>query len=346
MTAGTRTVKEFWVSSGHHMTRRIDGGGLAITDEMILAYLARPELVPPEDACDAERGLHAALMAQPRRPVTAAMIAAIQDADARENWQFMIGFRDRLLAAPSLEAAYLGIVRSGAKGVPPLFLNQLVHLILRNALDGCDDPFVLRAAELLFRPQKGSLRDGALLLADDELIEEFAAERQALLHTSPLAAMMGQDAMGELDVMTDDTAASYWSRSDAFSMALNLGGDARSREALCRALETWVAHMLGVETRIGAIDRIEDADWRWFVGLDAEATAIGNRLWRGEAVPPEERSRVCGLFRLEFADHRHVDPKLAGKPVYLIMALTGDMVLRLKPQNLIVGLPLAGRFAA
>lgn len=346
MTTATRTVTEFWVSSGHHMTRRVEGGGLAVTDEMLLAYLARPELVPPEEACDAERDLHALLMAEPRRPVTAAMIAAIRDEDARENWQFMVGFRDRLMAHPSIEAAYLAIVRKGAQGVPPLFLNQLVHLILRNALDGCTDPFVLRAAELMFRPQKGSLKDGALLLADQELIEAFEAERKALLHTAPLAAMMGQDAMGDLEVMTDETAPSYWSRSDAFSMVFNLGGDPRSREALCRALETWIAHMLGVETRIAAIERIEDADWRWFVGLDAEATALGNRLWRGEAVDPADQSRICGLFRLDFADPRMVDPKLAGKPVYLIMALTGDMILRVKPQNLIVGLPLAGRQAA
>jgi hypothetical protein len=346
MTTATRTVTEFWVSSGHHMTRRVEGGGLAVTDEMLLAYLARPELVPPEEACDAERDLHALLMAEPRRPVTAAMIAAIRDEDARENWQFMVGFRDRLMAHPSIEAAYLAIVRKGAQGVPPLFLNQLVHLILRNALDGCTDPFVLRAAELMFRPQKGSLKDGALLLADQELIEAFEAERKALLHTAPLAAMMGQDSMGDLEVMTDETAPSYWSRSDAFSMVFNLGGDPRSREALCRALETWIAHMLGVETRIAAIERIEDADWRWFVGLDAEATALGNRLWRGEAVDPADQSRICGLFRLDFADPRMVDPKLAGKPVYLIMALTGDMILRLKPQNLIVGLPLVGRQAA
>lgn len=346
MTTATRTVTEFWVSSGHHMTRRVEGGGLAVTDEMLLAYLARPELVPPEEACDAERDLHALLMAEPRRPVTAAMIAAIRDEDARENWQFMVGFRDRLMTHPSIEAAYLAIVRKGAQGVPPLFLNQLVHLILRNALDGCTDPFVLRAAELMFRPQKGSLKDGALLLADQELIEAFEAERKALLHTAPLAAMMGQDAIGDLEVMTDETAPSYWSRSDAFSMVFNLGGDPRSREALCRALETWIAHMLGVETRIAAIERIEDADWRWFVGLDAEATALGNRLWRGEAVDPADQSRICGLFRLDFADPRMVDPKLAGKPVYLIMALTGDMILRVKPQNLIVGLPLAGRQAA
>ncbi|MFX5602808.1 DUF6352 family protein, partial [Acinetobacter baumannii] len=88
----------------------------------ILAYLARPELVPPEDACAAERGLHALLIADPRRPVDAAMIQAIQDADARENWSFMIGFRDRLVAAPSVEAAYLAIVGGDARAVPPLFL--------------------------------------------------------------------------------------------------------------------------------------------------------------------------------------------------------------------------------
>ncbi|MBL8569448.1 MAG: hypothetical protein JNK84_10215 [Phreatobacter sp.] len=346
MSTDTRTVTEFWVSSGHHMTRRVDGGGLAVTDEMLLAYLARPELVPPDEACAAECELHALLMKEPRRPVTAAMIAAIKDEDARENWQFMIGFRDRLLAHPNVEAAYLAIVRDGARGVPPLFLNQLVHLVMRNALDGCEDPFVLRAAELLFRPQKGSLKEGSLLLADLELVEEFEAERNALLSTSPLAAMMGTDAMGEIEVMTDATAASYWSRSDAFSMALNLGGDPRSREALCRALETWIAHMLGVETAIAAVERIEDADWRWFVGLDAEATAIGNRLWRGEAIDPAEQSRICGLFRLDFRDPGAMDPKVAGKPVYLIMALTEDMILRVKPQNLIVGLPLAGRRAA
>jgi hypothetical protein len=346
MTTETRTVTEFWVSSGHHMTHRVAGGGLAVTDEMLLAYLARPELLPPDDACAAERKLHADLLAAPRLPVTRARIDAIADPDARENWHFMIGFRDRLLKHPSLEAAYLSIVRKGAADLPPLFLAQMVHLILRNALDGCDDPFVLRAAELLFRPQKGSLRDGALLLADLELIEELDADRRALLHGAPLAAMLGRDALSELEVMTPDTAPSYWSRSDAFSMVFNLGGDARSRAALCRVIEIWLSHMLGVDTTIAPVERIEDADWRWFVGLDAEATAIGNRLWRGEDTGPTERGRICGLFRLDFADARLVDPKIAGKPVYLIMALSEDMVLRVKPQNLIVGLPLAGSLAA
>ncbi|HEY0570557.1 MAG TPA: DUF6352 family protein, partial [Enterovirga sp.] len=44
-------MREFWVSSGHHLTHRVEGGGLAVTDALLLAYLARPELVPPEEAC-------------------------------------------------------------------------------------------------------------------------------------------------------------------------------------------------------------------------------------------------------------------------------------------------------
>ena len=50
-------MREFWVSSGHHLTRRTEGGGLLVTDELLLAYLARPELVPPEEACDRERAV-------------------------------------------------------------------------------------------------------------------------------------------------------------------------------------------------------------------------------------------------------------------------------------------------
>ena len=133
-------MREFWVASGHHLTRRADHGGLVATPELIMAYLARPELMPPADACEAERGLHASLMADPLRAVSDADIARLADADARENWSFMMNFRDRLLAAPSLEAVYVAIAHKGAGDLPPIFMSQLCHLILRNALEGCEDP--------------------------------------------------------------------------------------------------------------------------------------------------------------------------------------------------------------
>ena len=102
---------------------------------------------------------------------TKADIAALADADARENWTFMMNFRDRLVAAPSLEAVYVTLARKGAGDLPPIFLSQLCHLILRNALEGCDDPYMLRAAELFYRSQLATVHDGTLLLADAEVIE-------------------------------------------------------------------------------------------------------------------------------------------------------------------------------
>jgi GrpB-like predicted nucleotidyltransferase (UPF0157 family) len=103
---------------------------LVVTDEFLKAYFARPELMPPEDACAIERRLHRELLADPRRPVGADEVAAIADADARENWQFVLAFRDLLLRNPTLEAAYLALVRSVSINLPPLFVNQLVQVIL------------------------------------------------------------------------------------------------------------------------------------------------------------------------------------------------------------------------
>ncbi|KQP70830.1 DUF6352 family protein [Methylobacterium sp. Leaf112] len=329
-------MTEFWVSSGHHLTRRTEGGGLGATDELILAYLARPELIPPEEACAAERRLHADLLAEPQRTVTTEALAAIVDADARENWAVLLAFRDRLLAARSIEAAYLSLVREGLQGTPSLFLNQLVHLILRNALDSCDDPYVLRAAELFFRTQRVSRHEGAVLLADAEVIE--AREGSAPL--SPLVAMLGKEAANELDVLNDENAWTYWSRSDAFSMALNLGSSPRSREGLARVIEVFVRHLLNTEVTVTPLDRLEDTDWRWFVGLDTEGTRIGNALWRGETVDSTTQERVIALFRLVFADTGQVDPKVGDRPVYLILAGTTTNQVQMKPQNIVAGLPL------
>jgi hypothetical protein len=335
-------MREFWVSSGHHLTQRAEGGGLSITDELLLAYLARPELMPPDEACEAERAVHAKLMRQPRQPVSAKEIESIADADARENWSFMLAFRDRLLASPTVEAAYLGLVRQGAGSVPPLFLNQLTHLILRNALEGCSDPYVLRAAELFFRPQRASTHEGSVLLADAEVIEQHELGRSQ----SPLVAMLGMEPASELDVLDDENAWTYWSRSDAFTMALNIGSNPRGREGLARAIEVWIRHLLGVDASVEPLERIEDQDWRWFVGLDPEATRIGNLLWGGEGIDQTTAERVLALFRVTFAEGTPVEPRAAGRPVYLLLAMNPDKTVRLKPQNLVMGLPLSGQARA
>ncbi|MGB8400101.1 DUF6352 family protein [Bradyrhizobium sp.] len=333
-------MREFWVASGHHLTRRADHGGLVATPELIMAYLARPELMPPADACAAERKLHANLLADPLRPVAKADIAALADADARENWTFMINFRDRLIAAPSLEAVYTNLARNGAGDLPPVFLSQLCHLILRNALEGCDDPYMLRAAELFYRSQQASVHEGTLLLADAEVIEAQQHARHDI-HSSPLAAMLAPSAFGEMDVMDDDNAWTYWSRSDAHAMVMNIGGNPKARAGLCRVIERWIDHLLGVAVNVETVASIEDRDWRWFIGLDSEGTRIGNALWNDAALDGNAAGRIVALMRLDIEDPRLVDARVGSRPVYLILAMGADKVVRLKPQNLVAGLPLA-----
>jgi hypothetical protein len=331
-------MKDFWISSGHHLLDRDEAGRLLVTDAFLKAYLARPELLPPESACEAELRLHhELLMHHPRRPVGKAEIAAMEDADARENWEFMIAFRDHVLAAPSLEAAYLAMARGSAGRIPPLFMNQLAQVVLRNALDGEEDPFVLRAAELFYRPQRATIHEGAVLLADAETIELHEQNR----HSSPLLAMLGGPAVTELEILEESNAESYFNRSDAFDMVLKLGGaGSLARRGLATAMTIWVRHLLAVDVEIEPVERIEDEDWAWFVGLDAEATRIGNALWTGNELDPDAAERILALFRLTFSDISEVQPDVGARPVWLIMAMTPDRMIRMKPQNLVAGLPL------
>ncbi len=331
-------MTDFWVSCGHHLLDREAGGGLVVTDAFLKAYIARPELRPPEDACDVERQLYATLMIAPRHPVEPDEIDAIADEDARENWGLVLGFRDRLLRHPTLEAAYLDLVRRGVGRTPPLFLNQLVHVILRNALDGCDDPYMLRAAELFFRPQRVTVHEGSLLVADEEVI--VGAKLDAV---SPLVSMLGLERSTEVDVLVDDNAQHYWARSDNFDLALDLTGGRRGVRALGQVVERWVEHLLGIPVDVEPLGALQDADFTWYIGLDAEGTRIGDALWRDDDIDEETRSRLVALLALHVRDVELVDPKLGHAPAYLILASTPEKVVRLKPQNLVIGLPASRR---
>jgi len=328
-------MKDFWLSCGHHLLDRDPGGCLLLTDEFLKLYFARPEVIPPAEACPAERSLHAALLADPRRPVTAAETAAVADADARENWQLLIGFRDHLLRHRTLEAAYANLVRKGVGKTPPLFISQLVHVILRNALDGVDDARVVRAAELFFRTQRVTLHEGSLVVADEETVGGINPAP-----VTPLVSMLGIPAEAEIDILNDDNAASYWERSDRFDMALDLTGGRAGLAALGEAMRRWIAHVLGLEVTIKPLTALHEAPLSWYVGLDAASTRLGDRLWNGETLDNAAMSAVVGLFALRFCDASVMLDKVKGEPVYLILAMTADKTIRMKPQNLITGLPI------
>ena len=328
-------MSDFWISSGHHLLDREQGGGLLVTDEFLKLYLARPEMIPPAEACAVERTLHAALLADPRMAVSASDIAAIADADARENWQLLLEFRDYLLRHKTLEGAYVELIRNGVGKIPPLFVNQLVHVILRNALDGIEDARVLRAAEMFFRTQRVTLHDGSLIAADEETIGGINTSP-----VTPLVSMLGIPAEAEIDIINSDNAGSYWQRSDQFDMALDLTAGRDGFDALAQAMQRWIAHVLGIEVTIEALTQLSEVDLAWYVGLDADATKLGDMLWHGEDIDETAMSRVVGLFRLNFRDPAMMLDNVRGEPVYLILAMTADMTIRMKPQNLLTGLPV------
>jgi hypothetical protein len=86
---------------------------------------------------------------------------------------------------------------------------------------------------------------------------------------------------------------------------------------------------------------IDDDQWVWHVGLDAQASGVLNDLYQGQDVAPERMERMLCLFRLAFDEPSVMRPEIAGRPVYLAMAMDGDLRLKLKPQNLLLNLPLA-----
>lgn len=334
-------MHDFWRSSGFHLLARTEDGRLAVTDDFLRAYLRRPELAPVEESCAAEIALHEALLEDPWLMIDDARVGELADAEARDNYPVLLAFRDALVAGGTLETCYLDVFRKPGSAIAPLFVDHMAHAIARNMLDGCDDPIRLRAAELLFRSQKATVEDGAILLADEDTVDMHAASG-GFGSLGQLLAEAGTPTRSvELDVLGEDNAETYWQRDDRFDMVLDVSFGRPGLDALCRVLESWVGHFLGAEVAIEPVGTIRDERWVWHIGLDPESSAILNDLYDGADVAEHRLARLLSLFRLSFRDAAQMRPDLAGRPVYLGLAMDSDNVVRLKPQNLLVNLPLA-----
>ena len=333
---------DFWRACGYRLLKVGGDGRLTVTDDFLRSYLARPELAPIPESCAAETALHDALMRDPRRAVAPAELAAIADADARENYGIWLRFRGRLTTANSLEAAYAGLFRGDGVDVPPLFVQQLTQVILRHILGEDADPLAARVAEMLFRAQKiAVLEDGAVMAADAVTVELYASGD----HFGSLGELLARNRTPlrtvELDVLDVETAEIYWDRDDRFDTSISLDRGRAALGALTRVLERWIAHFLAVDVKIAPQRAIDDTRWVWHVGLDAEASALLNDLYNKVDVDDARMRRLLCLFQLDFVDPAAVRPAIAGRPVYLAMAMDADNLLKLKPQNLLLNLPLA-----
>ncbi len=346
-----------WPACGLDRLRPDAQGRLALTPDYVRLFLARPELALVPESCPAEHRLHEALQEDPLRRVPPQMLSMLQDADVRDNFRHFLAWRDALLAAGTLEAWYLQTLRTGSVQVPPVFIDLLVQAIVAHLLAGCEDGLQWRAAELLFRPQRVQVHQGRVLAADQEVIDRHS--RNAGLGELGRLLMENQTRLreAELTVLDAGNAARYRERSERHDFLLDLTHEVQQQlshgltlrmarahsglKALARVLERWVQHFLAVEVRIEPLARVDDVAWRWHIGLDAEATAILNDLYTGTGVEEARMQRLISLFRLEFADPACMAREVAGKPVWLGLAMNAQGLLRLKPQNLLLNLPLA-----
>jgi len=334
-------MPDFWRSCGYGLLTVTAGGRLELGAPFLRSFLSRPELAPVAESCDGERALHESLYVDPGRRVGAGELDAVVDADARENYRIWLRFRDRLLAAPDLESAYVGLFQGEGVDVPPLFVRELTQILLRHILREAR-PIEARVAEMLFRAQKVSvLGDGSVLAADLETVERLAMTGGFGSLGELLVQNRTPTRTIELDVLSEDNAEAYWDRDERYDFAVSLNRGAGALEALCRVLERWIAHFLAVDVAIKPQREIEDSRWVWHVGLDAEASALLNDLYNRIEVDEDRRERLLCLFELVFASAGDMRPSIAGRPVYLAMAMDREHRLKLKPQNLLLNLPLA-----
>jgi hypothetical protein len=151
--------------------------------------------------------------------------------------------------------------------------------------------------------------------------------------------MLGIPAAAAIDVLTDDNGDAYWERSDRFDMALDLTAGRRGQAALGEALARFLRHMLVLEADVEPLVEMREVPFTWYVGLDAEATRIGDRLWNGGTLDAATAERVVALYRLNL----RASAAPTDGPIYLILAMTPERVLRMKPQNILAGLPVRER---
>jgi len=353
-------MQTFWTACGHQHLTRNERGWMCPTSDYWRLWLQRPEMALVPESCKEEIRLHKALLDAPLMQVSPAQLQAFKDDDARENYELFLRFRDDVQSAGSLESAYMAWQRSGNIQMPPLFIDVVVQAIVCNVLASMQDAWVWRAAELLFRRQRITIEGGRVLAGDSETLDALKATgglgdmgRLLMEGGAPLKAV-------DVNVLHPDNAERYFEQREGlgrYAFLLDMTHEVQNElphglilkmvnarsglKALSVVLARWVQHFLGVSVQIEPVQKVDDPAWRWHVGLDVTATALLNDLYQGQVLDEKRQQQLISLFKLRFDDPQDMRADVQGKPVYLGLAMNDQGLLKLKPQNLLLNLPLA-----
>ena len=350
-------MQNFWTACGHQHLTRNPRGWLSPTPDYWRLWLNRPELALVPESCNAEKRLHQALLDDPLTHIAPADLERVQDSDTRENYKLFLSLRHDVQAAGSLEAAYIGWLRSGSIQLPALFLDLVVQAIVCNILADDPDAWVWRASELLFRRQRITVEAGRVLAGDSDTLDTLQATgglgdmgRMLIEGGAPLKAV-------DVKVLHKDNAERYFAQREGLGryaflldmtheirnelphgLILNMVNARSGLKALADVLSRWVQHFLGVVVHITAVQKVDDPAWRWHVGLDVTATALLNDLYLGQALEETQQQQLISLFTLRFDNPQDMRSDVQGKVVYLGLAKNAQGLLKLKPQNLLMSL--------
>jgi hypothetical protein len=288
-------------------------------DIFLRDLLASPQLALVAESCASEANLHKALQASPLQKVSDAELTALADADARDNYAFYLRLQTELLAAGSLEAYYLQLVRSAAVTVPQDVMDALIENITLRMMDATTNPTVDKniavqyaAAEWLYKRQAVHLEDGRVM------------------HDVPR------------DSVTEPLDLSHGMANElSHGLIFRLSNANSGLKAMSQVLEKWIAHMLKIEVSIRHVAKVDDPAWRWHIGLEATSTGLLNDLYTGADVSEDRLKSLVSLFKLEFKNASDMRIDVAGKPVYLGLAMDANGHVKIKPQNLLLNLPIA-----
>ncbi|MFM1928553.1 MAG: hypothetical protein RIR28_1136, partial [Pseudomonadota bacterium] len=123
-----------WPSCGYERLQINDQNQLVVTDAFLSRLLQRPELSPVETSCETEYEIFNRLSETPRVAIPPESLAKIQNQDVADNYRVWLRFRDRLLAAPTLEANYKAFFQAGHIDFPPILVDDITQVLVRHVL--------------------------------------------------------------------------------------------------------------------------------------------------------------------------------------------------------------------
>ncbi len=322
---------DFWLTSGWHLLEKDPQGKLVITKDFVKAYFLRPEVEIVEESCEAEIKLNEKLLKDSFAKVSDQELEKIKDKDVKFNYQMILNFRDYLTGCKNIEEAYLKFSRGENINFPPLFLDQLVQNILRNILDNEPFPLQARVSELFFRSQVVSLAEDEIMLADEEIVNLRAQNFQNIKNSKKSQNV-------DIDILRESTSDYYWERSDRFDTSIDIAYSKPGLDALARVIEKWIFHFFMIKVTVTPLQKVEDQKWTWHIGLDADSSSILNDLYNGKIISENKLKQILCLFKLQ--SNEGFSKEMLDKPVYLALSANKDSVVKFKPQNLLINLPL------